>query len=144
MTIAMSLYMCIYRRYPNTPAAGPAAVISLILVPIGFISADPLAASWREILIMASFGLVFSLASVTLAKGARRLPASETALISAIETPLVPIWAFLLFAEYPAGTAIVGGMIILAAVFGSLLYSKGKPRMQAQLSDNVCRKATKS
>ena len=77
-----------------------------------------------EIVIMASFGLVFSVASVTLAEGARRLPASEAALISAIETPLAPVWAFLLFTEYPAESTILGGIIILAAVFGSLRYSK--------------------
>lgn len=124
MTVAMSILMCIYRCYPNTPAAGPAALMSLILVPIGFVFGDPLAASIKEIAIMASFGLVFSVASVTLAEGARRLPAAETALISAIETPLAPIWAFFLFSEYPAASTIMGGVIILAAVFGSLVYSK--------------------
>jgi drug/metabolite transporter (DMT)-like permease len=124
MTIAMSLYMCIYRRYPDTPAAGPAALMSVFLVPLGFIFGDPMAASYKEIFIMASFGLVFSVASVTLAEGARRLPASETALISAIETPLAPFWAFLLFMEYPAASTITGGIIILIAVFGSLLYPK--------------------
>lgn len=126
MTIAMSIYMCIYRRYPNTPAAGPAALMSLILVPIGFVFGEPLVASMTEIAIMASFGLVFSIASITLAEGARRLPASETALISAIETPLAPIWAFFLFSEYPAASTIMGGIIILTAVFGSLSISKVK------------------
>ena len=128
MTISMSIYMCIYRRYPNTPAAGPAALMSVLLVPLGFIFGDPMAASYEEIFIMASFGLVFSVASVTLAEGARRLPASETALISAIETPLAPFWAFLLFMEYPAASTITGGIIILTAVFGSLLYPKLWPK----------------
>lgn len=127
MTIAMSIYMCIYRLYPNTPAAGPAALMSIFLVPLAYVFGDPLAASFKEIAIMASFGLVFSVASVTLAEGARRLPASETALISAIETPLAPIWAFLLFTEYPAASTTIGGIIILTAVFGCLLYSRYNP-----------------
>lgn len=131
MTVAMSILMCIYRRYPNTPAAGPATLMSLILVPIGFVLGEPLSASITEIAIMASFGLVFSVGSITLAEGARRLPASETALISAIETPLAPIWAFLLFSEYPAASTIMGGIIILAAVFGSLSVSKIKSSQQS-------------
>jgi drug/metabolite transporter (DMT)-like permease len=62
MTIAMSIYMFIYRRYPTTPAAGPAALMSVFLVLLGFIFGDPMAASYEEIFIMASFGLVFSVA----------------------------------------------------------------------------------
>ncbi|MCP4389925.1 MAG: EamA/RhaT family transporter, partial [Gammaproteobacteria bacterium] len=58
------------------------------------------------------------------AEGARRLPAAETALISALETPLAPIWAFMLFAELPTRYTIVGGAIILIAVFGSQWYGR--------------------
>jgi hypothetical protein len=43
----------------------------------------------------------------------------ETALISALEKPLAPIWAVLLFSEVPV--TLVGGSIILLAVFGSQL-----------------------
>ena len=124
MTLAMAVYVCIYRRYPLTPSAGPAVLLSLLLVPIGFAFGDPFSAPIAEIFIMGSFGLVFSIASITLAEGARRLPASETALLSALETPLAPVWAFWLFSEYPAMTTIIGGSIILIAVFSSQLVSK--------------------
>ena len=124
MTIAMSIYLCIYRRYPNTPAAGPAVLMSLLLVPIGWFFGDPLNAPMNEIFIMCLFGLVFSLASVTLAEGARRLPAAETALLSALETPLARVWAFLFFTEVPAFLTLVGGGII----FVSVLYSQSVNR----------------
>ena len=126
MTIAMAIYVCIYRRYPNTPAAGPAVLLSLALIPIGLLMGEPFKAPINEILIMGAFGLVFSLASVTLAEGARRLPAAETALISALETPLAPIWAWWFFSEVPGGFTLLGGAIVLLAVFGSQALSMGE------------------
>jgi drug/metabolite transporter (DMT)-like permease len=126
MTIGMAGYLCIYRRYPNTPAAGPAVLLSLLLVPPGLFLSDPLSAPLQEIIIMCSFGLVFSLASVTMAEGARRLPAAETALLSALETPLAPLWAFMLFTEIPTLYTVVGGAIILVALFGSQWYGSYK------------------
>ena len=80
---------------------------------------EPFDASIRDILLILVFGLVFSIASVTMAEGAKRLPASETALISALETPLAPVWAVLLFSEIPGHYSILGGIVILIAVFGS-------------------------
>ena len=115
----MAVYLCIYRRYPETPAAGPSVLLSLVLVPIAWIFSDPLAAPVKEILIMCLFGVVFSIASVTLALGARHLPAGETALISALETPLAPIWAWWLLNELPPQATFLGGGIILMAVIYS-------------------------
>ena len=126
MTIGMAGYMCIYRRYPNTPTAGPAVLLSLFLVPISWVAGDPLAAPLHEVFIMCSFGLVFAVASVTIAEGARRLPAAETALLSALETPLAPIWAFMLFAEMPTAYTVTGGAIILIALFASQWYGSYK------------------
>jgi len=122
MTIAMAAYLCIYRRYPDTPAAGPAVLLSLFLVPVALLFTNPFSAPLAEIAIMASFGLVFSIASVTLAEGAKRLPAAETALVSSLEIPLAPFWAWLLFTEIPTFLTVIGGAIILLAVYGSQLF----------------------
>jgi drug/metabolite transporter (DMT)-like permease len=123
MTVAMSALLCIYRRFPETPAAGPAVLMSLLLVAIAGFFANPFQAPLNEILIMACFGFVFAIASVTLAEGARRLPAAETALLSALETPLAPVWAWMMFSEIPAMLTLVGGVIVLLAVYGSQLFS---------------------
>ncbi len=124
MTIAMAGYLCIYRRYPQTPAAGPAVLLSLLLAPVGWYFGNPFEAPGQEILIMCLFGLIFSVASVTLAEGARRLPAAETALLSSLETPLAPIWAFMFFSELPAILTIVCGGIIFVAVLYSQLRGR--------------------
>ena len=121
MTCALALIMAVYRRYPSTPAAGPAALSSLILLPVALMFGLPLSVPATEIFILAMFGLVFAVASVTFAEGAKRLSAGETGLLSALETPLAPLFGWLIFMEVPATASFVGGALILAAVVGTQL-----------------------
>lgn len=60
-----------------------------------------------------------SIASVTLAEGAKRVPAGQAALLSALETPLAPVLAFMVFSEMPNVETFVGGSIVLAAILFS-------------------------
>lgn len=120
MTIAMASIMVIYRKYPDTPGAGPSVVQSLILLPPSFILGSPLETEPREIFVLAAFGLLFAIASVTLAEGSKRVPSGQTALLSALETPLAPILAFVILAEVPSAATFLGGSIVLIAVWVSI------------------------
>lgn len=120
MTIAMASIMVIYRKYPNTPGAGPTSLQSVLLLPISFVLGQPFGVDPIEIMILAAFGLLFAIASVTLAEGAKRVPSGQTALLSALETPLAPIFAFFLFAEFPNAATMIGGAIVLLAVLLSI------------------------
>ncbi|MBC8038425.1 MAG: EamA family transporter [Rhizobiales bacterium] len=124
MTIALAILMVIYRRYPETPAAGPAVLSSLVLLPFGYTLGTPFSNSPLEIAIMATFGLSFAFASVTLSEGAKRLPAAETALLSILEVPLAPLFAWLIFTELPALATVMGGLLVLAGVVGTQIPSK--------------------
>lgn len=119
MTVMMAGSMVIFRRYPETTAALPNALSSVVLLPIALIFGAPFEASSAEMPILLLFGLVFAVASVTLSEGARRLPSAETALLSTLEMPLAPILAFLILAEAPTWLVTFGGLIILAAVIWS-------------------------
>jgi len=119
MALAMAIGFVIYRKYPATPAAGPSALSSLLLIPFALVLGTPLQDSWPEIATMIAFGLVFAIASITLSEGAKRLPAGETSLLSILEVPVAPLFAWLLFSEVPAGASFVGGALILAAVVAS-------------------------
>ena len=120
MTSAMATIMVIYRKYPETPGAGPAVLQSLFLLPCAALLGDPFAVDRTEILVLAAFGLLFAIASVTLAEGAKRVPAGQTALLSSLETPLAPIFAFLLFSEVPGVATFAGGAMVLGAVLVSI------------------------
>lgn len=116
MAIAMAVLMVIYRKFPSTPGAGPAALSSLLLVPVAFVFGDPLRIPLHEILILSAFGLVFAIASVTLAEGAKRLPSGQTALLSTLEVPLAPALALLVLSELPHTRTLAGGVLVLIAV----------------------------
>lgn len=120
MSIVMATIMVIYRKYPATPTAGPAVISSLLLLPFGFAFGNPLAVERTEILILAAFGLLFAIASVTLAEGAKRIPSGQTALLSSLETPLALVFAFMLFSEVPSAATFWGGSIVLLAVLSSI------------------------
>lgn len=123
MTIMMAATMVVYRARPDTPAALPAAVSSVLLMIGVWLVADPMGVVAGEMPILVLFGLVFAVASVTMLEGARRLPASETALIGALETPLAPVLALLVIGEVPSLQTCIGGTIIFAAV----LWSQMRP-----------------
>ena len=127
MTIAIAALMVIYRKFQNLPAAGPAMISSLLLLPVALLFDDPLSVLLSEIAILAVFGLVFALASVLMAEGAKRLPSGETALLSATEAPFAVLLASIIFLEVPAFATIIGGILILLAVIISQIgYFGGK------------------
>ena len=132
MTTAMATIMVIYRVYPQTPVAGPSVMQSLFLIPPSFIFGSPFKTAPFEIAILAAFGLLFAIASVTLAKGAKRVPSGQTALLSALETPLAPILAFFIFAEMPTTATFIGGAVVLIAV---LLSIKDQSTPEATLAE---------
>jgi drug/metabolite transporter (DMT)-like permease len=120
MTIGMGIIIVIYRKFSQTPASIPMVGSSILLLPACWIFGDPMAVVLSEIAILAGFGAVFALASVLLAEAAKRVPSGEAALlISALETPLAPLWAWMILAELPPLTTFIGGAIILVAVTGS-------------------------
>ena len=119
MTVMMSGVMVIYRKWPQTPVALPNIGASLLLLPVALLFIEPTHISRPELLILLMFGAIFAIASVTFTEGARRIPAMETALLGALETPLAPVWAFLLLSEVPTPQAMAGGVIILVALIWS-------------------------
>ncbi len=120
MTTVMASIMVIYRKYPDTPAAGPAVLSSILLLPFALKFGNPFDIETSEIYVLSAFGLLFAIASVTLAEGAKRVPSGQTALLSTLETPLAPVFAFILFTEVPNITTFLGGSVVLVAVLLSI------------------------
>lgn len=61
----------------------------------------------------------WAIASVTLAEGVKRIPAAETVLLSALETPLAPVVGWLFFTEIPPVVTFLGGAFILVVVIST-------------------------
>ena len=120
MTLVMATIMVIYRAKPETPSAGPSVLQSLCLIPLALVFGAPLQTAPVEIAVLAAFGIMHAIASVTLAEGAKRVPSGQTALIGALETPLAPILAFLILTEIPTTPTTIGGAVVFSAVLISL------------------------
>jgi drug/metabolite transporter (DMT)-like permease len=75
-------------------------------------------------LYLALFGTTqFGLGLLLLTLGTRLVSATEAALVSAIETPLAPLWVWPAFAEIPSWPTIIGGVIVMGAVAAHVLAS---------------------
>ena len=120
MTIAMASIMVIYRKYPATPGPGPAVLQSVLLLPFAATFGNPFDVARTEAYVLSAFGLLFAVASVTLAEGAKRIPSGKTALLSSLETPLAPVFAFILFTEIPDTATFLGGSVVFLAVLFSV------------------------
>ena len=119
MASCFAILMVFYRRFPHTPAAGPAALSSLFLLPLSLVFGDPLAAPADEIAIMAAFGVVFAIGSVAMVEGARRLAPPEAALLSTLESPVAPLLAWIILAEMPGQATLLGGAVVMVGVLVS-------------------------
>jgi len=53
--------------------------------------------------------------------GSRLLPSSQAALISTLETPLMPFWIWLAFSEVPAFRVLLGGALVMGAVIADIV-----------------------
>ena len=121
MTCCMSIMMLIIRRYRSTPML-PAACLSAFLCSLAVVPfARPASPGVADMFFLALFGTTqFGLGLLLLTLGARLVSATESALMNALEGPLAPLWVWLAFAEVPPRTTLIGGSIVLAAVFGHI------------------------
>jgi drug/metabolite transporter (DMT)-like permease len=53
--------------------------------------------------------------------GSRPLPSGQAALISTLETPLMPFWVWLAFAEVPGLRVFIGGTLVMGAVIADII-----------------------
>jgi drug/metabolite transporter (DMT)-like permease len=125
MTLCMALSIIVMRKNPTmsaTPAACIGAMLSIFVCwPLG----SPLNATGIQIFQMALFGMVNSAIGLAFfAWGSRKIPAVETALIGALDTPLAPLWVWLAFNERPSMNTVIGGSIVFAAVVGHIVASQ--------------------
>lgn len=117
MTVSLAALMLISRQMPKLPIMAASALSALLsgLAAVPF--ADGLAVGSSELGLLIAFGLVNSALGLALfSLGARYLPPVETALITALDAPLAPVWVWLLFAETPTPATMWGGGIVFCAV----------------------------
>ncbi|SEQ64299.1 EamA domain-containing membrane protein RarD [Faunimonas pinastri] len=117
MTVTFAMLLVMARRYPDLRLAainaGGAALCAAVCFPL----MPQTLPSPLELAILAAFGLTTTaLAYVLFLLGARYIPAPEAGLIGLLDVVLGPLWVWLAFSENPGRPALVGGVIVIAAV----------------------------
>lgn len=120
MTLLMALLTVHVRRHRDLPMVAVAAVSCLLSALIALPLAAPLSVHPSDIPWLLLFGpITTGIGFVLYTQGAQRLRAAEAALLSALETPLGPLWVWLFFVEVPDLATLLGGGLIFATL---LLY----------------------
>lgn len=99
----------------------PAVMLGAILsLAVTLPWALPFSASGRDLLVLATLGVFqLGLPCMLLVLVSRTLTAPEIALLALLEVVLGPLWVWLGAGEVPAGTTLLGGAIVLAALAGN-------------------------
>ena len=117
MTFLMALITVHVRRWPDLPMVSVGACACLLTALMALPFAAPLSVGAHDIFWLSLFGPITSgIGFVLYAKGAQRLAASEAALLGAVETPLGPLWVWLIFGEVPAAATLLGGALIFVTL----------------------------
>jgi drug/metabolite transporter (DMT)-like permease len=122
MMLAVAAMTVAIRRHRETSMVAAAALSnflgSLASIPFahGIVSVGPI-----DLALLAMFGLLQVGLGLTLfALGSRLLPSGQASLIATLETPLMPFWVWLAFAEVPAFRALAGGALVMGAVIADI------------------------
>lgn len=118
----------IARANPGMPTLA-AATLSAVWAPLACLPfASTEALSVPTVALLLGFGLINTTMALALfIIGSRHLPAVRTALISALETPMTPLWVWLVFAETPSPATLAGGAVVFAAVMWYVVHEARRP-----------------
>lgn len=122
MTLSMAGFTTIMRKHRDVPML-PAMAASAWICSLACVwFAAPLSISSSDLLLCAAFGIVQNASGLALYTfGSRRIPAAEATLLAALEVPFTPLWVFIFLGETPSVQTLLGGGIVLAALFLHIL-----------------------
>ena len=131
MTLVISAMTVTVRRHRDTPMVAAAALSnflgSVVSLPLAHDVAGITAA---QLLTLAMFGFCqVGLGLSLFVIGSRFLPSGQATLIGTLETPLMPFWVWLAFAEVPGPRVLIGGALVMGAVIADIV---GDIRAQRQ------------
>lgn len=121
MTLMVAGLAVVMRRHRDVPMLPAMAASGWLCSLVCFWFASPAAVSASDAGLIVAFGLVQNAAGLSLYTfGARLIPAADASLLTALEVPLTPLWVWMVFSETPSTATMIGGPIVLMALFGHI------------------------
>jgi drug/metabolite transporter (DMT)-like permease len=131
MTLLSAVYIVMVRMFRDAPVIWASAVAAMMLFVLGWFVTDPLAVTTKDAVLLGAFGLSFAVACVLWTEGARLIPAAESALLGLSEVPCAIAFAWLFLGEVPPAASLIGGAIVLSAVFWHAARDLNQSRREA-------------
>lgn len=131
--VAFAVNVVMLRKHHATVDMVPAVMLAgvfSILAAAPF--AWPLEARAPDLAVLAAMGVIqLGLGCLLMTLASRHLPAGEIGLFALIETTLGPVWVWLGVGERPSDLAIVGALVVIAAVAANQLAGWREARVAA-------------
>jgi drug/metabolite transporter (DMT)-like permease len=122
MTFCMATFSVILRQNRDVPMLPAMAASAFLCSFFCFWFASPLSVSSHDLLLIAGFGILQNAAGLIFyTLGSRKIPAAEATLLAALEVPFTPFWVFLFMEEAPGKFTLIGGVVVMAALFGHIV-----------------------
>lgn len=137
MTVSVAGLATVMRRHRSVPMLPAMAGSACLCSAATFWFAAPLSVSVADLGLIVAFGIVQNAVGLILYTAAsRRIPAADASLLTALEVPLTPLWVGLFLGELPSASTMIGGPIVLAALFGHILYEVRRDRGGVAVSES--------
>ena len=122
MTLCMASFSVLLRQNRSVPMLPAMAGSAYLCAFFSFWFAGSLSVSNHDMLLIAGFGILQNGAGLIFyTLGSRKIPAAEATLLAALEVPFTPLWVFLFLGETPGFYTLIGGLVVLAALFGHII-----------------------
>lgn len=134
MTLCMASFSVLLRQNRNVPMLPAMAGSAYLCAFFSFWFASSTSVSTHDLVLIASFGILQNGAGLIFyTLGSRKIPAAEATLLAALEVPFTPFWVWLLIGEVPGFYTLIGGAIVLTALFAHIVNElRGKTPAQPE------------
>ena len=123
MPISFSILILIVRKYPHVDMIPLQLFAGIVAMFIGYLVATKINISLRDLLLafMAGFFQI-GLGFIFITVGAKKTLSAMVGILMMTEAVLGPLWAWIFLNETPQSIALIGGSIIIIAVFIQFYY----------------------
>ena len=134
MTLCMASFSVLLRKNRNVPMLPAMAGSAFLCSLFSFFAMKTGDLSGHDLLLISGFGILQNGAGLIFyTLGSRKIPAAEATLLAALEVPFTPLWVWLLMGETPVPATLLGGAIVLVALFAHILNElRGKTPAQPE------------
>jgi drug/metabolite transporter (DMT)-like permease len=122
MTTCMASFSVLLRRNRDMPMLPAMAASAFLCSAFTFWFASPNSVTTHDLSLIVAFGILQNAAGLVLyTLGSRKIPAAEATLLAALEVPFTPLWVFLFVGEMPSTATLLGGTVVMVALFGHII-----------------------